>query len=370
MTTRAAPRQVSRRPSAHANKSGHRRVPALDGLRGVAVVGVVLYHAGHLKGGFLGVDLFFVLSGYLITTILLRSYRHGGQVDLKRFWSRRARRLLPALLVMVVVVVPIYSRWFATPAELTSVRRDGLASLFYVTNWGQILSGQTYWAATLAESPLKHAWSLAVEEQFYLLWPLAVVFAARRHGARAVLWLAGGLATISALATVVLAATNSVSYNSLYLGTHARAAALLAGAALAAWYRLYGPPRSEVAGRRLESAAMVAVVVLGFMWVTLSVTDRSLYVGGLALSAIAGTVIVASCAAPGRGPLTIALSWSPLQFLGTISYGIYLWSWPVNQMISVRHTNFRGWTLLAVQLTVTMAADSRRRPATSERGGP
>ena len=353
----ASPRGRTRRPSARpAAPAPHKRVAALDGLRGVAVIGVVLYHAGHLKGGYLGVDLFFVLSGYLITTILLRSWRQDRGVDLRRFWSRRARRLLPALLLMLVVVVPVYCRWFATPAELGGIRRDGLTSILYVANWGQVASGQSYWAATLAESPLKHSWSLAVEEQFYLLWPLAVVFVLRRHGARAVLWVAGSLSILSASATIVLAATKVVSYNSLYLGTHARAAALLAGAALAGWRSQHGKPRTRRSAQRLERAALAAIAVLAVMWVFLPVTDRRLYLGGLAVSAAAGTLVGAAAASPLRGPLTRTLSIAPLRFLGTISYGIYLWSWPIGQMISVRHTDLRGWTLVAVQLAVTLAA--------------
>ncbi|HEY4378508.1 MAG TPA: acyltransferase, partial [Acidimicrobiales bacterium] len=314
------------------------------------MVGVVLYHAGHLRGGFLGVDLFFVLSGYLITTVLLRSARRSGGIDLRQFWARRARRLLPALIVMLVVVVPVYAVWFATKAELTPLRHDGVASLFYVTNWAQILHGQSYFTATLAESPLRHVWSLAVEEQFYLLWPLAVLVAVRRGGARTVLLMAAFLGVLSAGITIILGATKVASYNSLYLGTHTRAAALLAGAALAAWFRLHGPPKGEATARRLQAAALACVVVLGVMWVTLRVTSPALYVGGLAVSAIAGTILVACAATSPDGLLTRVLSIAPLRFLGTISYGIYLWSWPITQMVSVRHTSLDGWTLVLVQV--------------------
>ena len=338
----------------------HGRIPALDGLRGIAVVGVVLYHGGHLRGGFLGVDLFFVLSGYLITTVLLRSVRPDGSIGLKRFWSRRARRLLPALIVLLVVVLPVYAHWFATPTDLDPVRYDGLGSLFYVTNWAQILHGQSYFTVTLADSPIRHLWSLAVEEQFYLVWPLVVVAAVRRGGARTVFVVASVLGLASAAITIGLGLTRAVSFNSIYLGTHTRAAGLLAGAALAAWFAIHGAPRSEAAQRRLQGAAAVAVVVLGAMWMTLRVTQQSLYVGGLALSAIAGTVLVASAATSTDGPLIRVLSVRPLRMLGTISYGIYLWSWPITQLVSERHTPLRGWTLLIVQviLTVDIAAAS------------
>jgi peptidoglycan/LPS O-acetylase OafA/YrhL len=326
----------------------------------VAVVGVVLYHGGHLQGGFLGVDLFFVLSGFLITSLLIRDAGPDGSIGFKHFWSRRARRLLPALLLLLIVVPPVYAHWFAKPVDLNAVRQDGFASLFYVTNWSQILHGQSYFTATLVASPLRHLWSLAVEEQFYLVWPIVIAVAMRRGGPRTVLRVAALGAVISAGLTMVLGATHAVSLNSLYLATHTRAAALLAGAALAAWLVVNGPPKAELTQRRLQSAAMVAAVVLAVMWATLSVTDQALYVGGLALSAVAGTILVACAATARTGPLIEVLSLRPFRALGTISYGIYLWSWPITQMVSERHTPFRGWTLLLVQviLTVDLAAAS------------
>jgi peptidoglycan/LPS O-acetylase OafA/YrhL len=321
----------------------------------VAVVGVVLYHAGHLRGGFLGVDLFFVLSGFLITGVLLRSHREHGSIDLKRFWTRRARRLLPALLVVVGVVVPVYSAWFATPVEQTLVRRDALSSLVYLTNWQQIWNGQSYWAATLGASPLRHAWSLAVEEQFYVVWPLVVVLLLRRYRPKALPNALTAAAIGAGLLTIVLAVTRTESLNSLYLGTHSRSAALLAGAALAA--------RRSMEGRRptgprptLEMLAVVAAAIYAWMWMTAEVSSRLLYTGGLALSAVCAVTLVAAAANPRPGPVVQVLLARPLQYLGTISYGVYLWSWPIMQMISVRHTPLRGYELLAVQLAATLAA--------------
>ena len=331
------------------------RIAALDGLRGVAVVGVVMYHAGHLRGGFLGVDLFFVLSGFLITGVLLRSHHDYGTIDLKRFWTRRARRLLPALLVVVGVVVPVYSAWFATPTEQTLVRRDALSSLLYVTNWQQIWNGQSYWAATLGASPLRHAWSLAVEEQFYVVWPIVVVLLLRRYRPKALPNALTAAAIGAGLLTIVLAVTGTESLSSLYLGTHSRSAALLAGAALAA--------RRSVEGRRapgprpgLEALAVLAAAVYAWMWVTADVSSRRLYTGGLALSALCAVTLVAAAANPRPGPVIQVLLARPLQYLGTISYGVYLWSWPIMQMISVRHTPLRGYELVAVQLAATLAA--------------
>lgn len=338
--------------------SGHARIGALDGLRGLAVVAVVLYHGGHLRGGFLGVDLFFVLSGYLITGILLRSWREQRGVDLGRFWSRRARRLLPALLLMLAVVVPVFALGFATGPELTVLRRDGIGSLLYVANWEQIFYGQVYGARDLT-APLRHTWSLAVEEQFYVLWPLAVLALLRARGPRAVRTAAPALAVTSAVVTIALAASGAFSLNSLYLGTHSRAAALLAGAALAAWTAsTHRTRRRPEANLSLEAGAGAALLILVAMCVTMAVTDRALYTGGLVVSALCSTVLVAAAAQARPGPLVQLLEAAPLRWLGTTSYGIYLWSWPIMQMVSEKHTPLRGWALFAVQAALTLAAAS------------
>jgi peptidoglycan/LPS O-acetylase OafA/YrhL/lysophospholipase L1-like esterase len=326
---------------------------ALDGLRGLAVAVVVLYHAGHLRGGFLGVDVFFVLSGYLITKVLLRSSRAG--VDLRSFWARRARRLLPALFVMLAVVVPVYALGFASPTELTVLRREGLATLAYVSNWQQILSGQTYWAATLDASPLRHTWSLSVEEQFYLVWPLALVALLARGGVRTVRAGAIGGAVAAGGLTIVFAHFGTFSLNALYLSTITRSTGLLAGAALAAWqHQTASRRRSPQASVGLEVAALTAAVVLAVMVVTVGVSESRLYTGGLALSALCGLILVAAASNPVPGPIVRSLHAPPLVHLGAISYGVYLWSWPIMQMVNERHTDLRGWPLVAVQVAMTL----------------
>jgi peptidoglycan/LPS O-acetylase OafA/YrhL/lysophospholipase L1-like esterase len=314
---------------------------------------VVLYHAGHLRGGFLGVDLFFVLSGYLITTVLLRGGRSG--VDLRTFWARRARRLLPAMLVMLAVVVPVYAIGFAAPVELTTLRREGLATIAYVANWQQILSGQTYWSAAFGASPLRHTWSLSVEEQFYLVWPLALVALVARGGVRKVKAGALGGAVAAGGLTIAFAHFGTFSFNALYLSTITRSTGLLAGAALAAWHH-------EAAGRRarqrasmgLEVAALVAAAVFLTMVVTVGVSEAPLYTWGLAVSAVCGLTMVAAASNQHPGPIIRTLHAPPLVHLGTISYGVYLWSWPIMQMINERHTDLRGWPLVAVQVAVTL----------------
>ncbi|MCU1452091.1 MAG: acyltransferase family protein, partial [Acidimicrobiales bacterium] len=158
-------------------------IPALDGLRGVAVAAVLWFHAGHLVGGYLGVDLFFVLSGYLVTSLLLLEWRATGGIALGAFWSRRARRLLPALLA-VVVAIGLAAHTQVPAVNRGQLRADGLATLGYVANWYSIVRGASYWDQALLPSWLQHTWSLAIEEQFYILWPplvLALLAVARRR---------------------------------------------------------------------------------------------------------------------------------------------------------------------------------------------
>src|SRR5262245_31240578 len=175
-------------------------LPALDGLRGLAVIGVLLFHDNQrLKGGYLGVDLFFVLSGYLITSLLLAEFSATARIDLKAFWVRRARRLFPALLALLLAV-SLYAKVLAAPNELVRIRGDGIATIAYVANWRAIYAGHSYWAMFAAPSPLEHTWSLAIEEQFYVLWPLLtfLVLGVSKGSAKALFAVTLGLALLSA----------------------------------------------------------------------------------------------------------------------------------------------------------------------------
>src|SRR3954447_14396025 len=277
---------------------------ALDGIRAFAVAAVVVFHAGvgGVAGGFLGVDTFFVLSGFLITSLLLAERLARGRIDLKRFWIRRARRLMPALLAMLLATV-VAGRFLLDSDALGLLRVDAYAALGYVANWRMIFRGTGYVAATAAPSPLQHTWSLGIEEQFYLLWPLLVTaltvgLAIRR--ARAVLVLVCGAgAVLSQLLCVRLFRPDDIVRS--YYGTDTRAQALLIGAALAALLASAGETARSRPGHRtrkppfasLGLAALGLAGAAGTLWLWHAATDQAawMYRGGLTAAAV-GTALV------------------------------------------------------------------------------
>ncbi len=337
---------------AHAVAPRMAHVPALDGIRGVAVAAVLWFHAGHLTGGYLGVDLFFVLSGYLITSLLVIEWDGTAHVDLRAFWGRRARRLLPALFA-VLAVVGIAAHSQVLPVARQQLRGAGLATLAYVANWYAIVSGNGYWDRALAPSWLEHTWSLAIEEQFYVLWPLVALFVLRRWGARRL----GSVALAGAAASAGLMIAGSfagVDAERLYLGTDTRVAAILLGAWAACRQR---SGRAVPAGGRrtaLAWAAVVGVVVLAVAWTRLEGTSDLLYRGGLLGCGLAELAVIADVTTPGRSFVARFLAVAPLCWLGTISYGLYLWHWPVFQFLHPGRFGLGGWTLVAVRMAVSV----------------
>jgi peptidoglycan/LPS O-acetylase OafA/YrhL len=320
----------------------------------VAVAGVLLFHGGRLAGGFLGVEMFFVLSGFLITSLLLVEGSGTGRIRLGRFWARRARRLLPAL-VLLLLGTGLYCIVFASPDELADIRGDALATLGYVANWRAIFSGHDYWSLFAAPSPLQHTWSLAIEEQFYLVWPLVFV--------GLVAWFGRHLATATFVVAVAGSVVSAVLFawlydpldvSRVYYGTDTRAGAVLLGGALAATAVRWGPVPRGVARVTLEVVAFGSVALLAWAWSQLDGQSPFLYRGGFTLCALAVVVMIASITHPERGPLARVLAWRPLCLLGLISYGVYLWHWPVYLVVDEARSGLEGWALLAVRVAVTV----------------
>jgi peptidoglycan/LPS O-acetylase OafA/YrhL len=295
-------------------------VPALDGLRGLAIAAVVAFHVGVLKGGWLGVDLFFVLSGYLISRLLFVEYAAKGRIDLRQFWSRRARRLLPALLC-VMVAVAIAERVRGRLLGPAGGRWDMLGALTYTSNWLRLRGGAGYWSRFGPPSLLEHFWSLAIEEQFYVVWPLFMLGIARLRRGISTLVLLGS--TLVAAGWSLILFHRTLDASRVYMGTDTRAVALLAGAtiaSLAEWRRSWLRP--------FRALAPVGLVGLLVAMTQMQGTRLFTYQGGLLACTLAATVLIAGVAT-GSTPFARHLSSQPFRWLGSRSYGLYLWHWPI-----------------------------------------
>lgn len=339
-------------------------LPGLDGLRGLAVAAVIAYHADKswLPGGFLGVEVFFVVSGYLITALLVAEREREGRVALGGFWVRRARRLLPALFV-TLIGVSLHAAIFARE-ELGQLRGDVVAGLTYVTNWFQIGTGTSYFSE-LDFVPLRHLWSLAVEEQFYLVWPLVMVvlvgLGRRRYGAIALGFLAAAAASYVAMAwwyrpgpvgTVAETPHQYVEWfgrelarlDLVYLSTFTRGGGLLLGAALAMVWQPWALRRAPVV-RHARIVDLVGLVGLGVLvaacWGLSDVVvgedgrrgNDVLFRGGFVLVGVASIAVIAAMATPGTWlGSRMGIGNPVLSWVGTRSYGLYLYHWPIFQM--------------------------------------
>jgi peptidoglycan/LPS O-acetylase OafA/YrhL len=312
-------------------------MPGLDGLRAIAVLAVIAFHLGFgwAPGGLLGVGIFFTLSGYLITDILLSQLAKRGHIRLGRFWLARARRLLPALFVMLVIVVA----WVTIfgPAQPQQFRNAVVASALYVSNWQLIFGDVSYFARFAPPGPLNHLWSLAIEEQFYIVWPFLLLLGVRLvrevplpSGVRPRLAVATlALALVSAILMTVLYHP-SLDPSRVYYGTDTRAFELLFGAALAmVWPSRRLTTRVTIGARNLlDGLGVLGLVVIAVMIWRTGQYSSFLYRGGFVLLSLATVLLVAALAHPASrlGPV---LGWRPLRWIGVRSYAIYLWHFPI-----------------------------------------
>lgn len=336
-------------------------VPALDGVRAVAVLGVLVYHgsASWARGGFLGVDVFFVLSGFLISTLLLEQLGRTDRIGFKHFYAGRARRLLPALLAMMALSVVLIGV-FAHDAA-AQFRDSALPSLLYVANWSFIADHQSYFEAVGRPPLLQHLWSLAIEEQFYLIWPVLLYGLYRWRGrsgvARFALIVALASTLLMAVISVVTNAPGSADASRVYFGTDTHCMGLLVGAALAAVLRPGNLPRRLPAPNRLALSALgyasLALVVLAYL--TVDEHSAWLYRGGFLLFAVVVAGLIAFSVQP-ASLLAPVLSLGVLRYIGTRSYGLYLYHWPI---LAVTRPDvdipLRGVAAFAVSMTLTFA---------------
>lgn len=334
-------------------------LPGLDGLRGLAVIGVLLFHGGFTwaEGGFLGVSTFFTLSGFLITNLLVREFDGSKAIALGKFWVRRFRRLLPAALITIALVGLVWWR-IGSPEQLGHLRGDMLAAIAYAANWRFYGAGTSYADLFSAPSPLQHFWSLAIEEQFYLFFPPIVLGVIKLGGRR----LLTGLLVAATAVSVGLELWLGGNVDRVYYGTDTRAAELLLGALLAVWWsgravRGADAPAESRTGRRTTALAdgvgVLALVAMFYAWHEISQTSTRLAHGGFPVYALGTTAIIYAATRPGL--VTRALSWAPLRWAGLVSYGLYLYHWPIFLWIDQDRTGLSTAPLFVVRMAVTIA---------------
>ncbi len=326
----------------------------VDGLRAIAVMAVIAFHAQglHLDGGFLGVEVFFVVSGYLITSLLMAEHRRTDRVSLRGFWMRRVRRLLPALCALWVGVVTVSAT--LAPDAFTTTKGDLPGAIFFVSNWSQIVRHHSYFMAVDRPPLLLHLWSLSIEEQFYVVWPMAFAWLAGRVRAP---WLAAGAIALAVASAAWMAFLYDPSrdLSDVYYRTDTRLTGLLCGMALAMIPRLRASsPLGRWRSMVLDAAGWSSLLVLVWAFVRLNDSAPLLYRGGFLIVDVATAALIAIAVAPSLA-VGRALGAAPLAWIGRRSYGLYLWHWPVFALTRPDlDIGLHGAPLLALRLALTL----------------
>ncbi|MCX6510349.1 MAG: acyltransferase family protein [Actinobacteria bacterium] len=353
MTVSASPRSIPDGPTnVHAERSAPiPHLPGLDGVRGLAVIGVLLFHGGFVwaKGGFLGVSTFFTLSGFLITNLLVREFEGSSSLNLVRFWGRRLRRLMPAALAAIALIGLVWWR-IGTPEQLASLRIDMLASLGYVANWRLWTSGISYGSLFSQPTPFQHFWSLAIEEQFYLVFPL-VVLACMRIGGRRLLTV---VCAVGAVASITLMWLQRSDFDRIYYGTDTRVAELLFGVLLALWWSRRDRNTNKRSSSQPVWDAVGVAALIGILaaWYTINEMSPKLALGGLPIYAALSTLLIYTATRPGL--VSRLFSNSALRWAGLLSYGLYLYHWPIFLVLSQDRTGLSTAPLFVLRMAVTL----------------
>lgn len=355
MTTLAA-KQAAHKRAASKPRTNHR--PALDGVRALAIVLVMIYHATNNQpaGGFYSVDVFFVLSGYLIAGLLVAEHGKWGSINLVSFYVRRARRLLPGLVLAVIGITVICSKVLDQTARST-MRSDGIATIFYYANWHFISEGESYFQQYGDPSPYRHMWTLAIEEQFYFILPALMIalIALTSGNRRRITQILVALAAASACLMGLLYRSGS-DPSRVYYGTDTRAQSLLLGSALAV-YLSYAPKRRLSSNyRRLTVIGAVGMAVMAVFFIFVSYQNDFTWRGGFFVFVAATLLVIAVVELDQEGPIAAIFGYRPFAWIGKISYGLYLWHWPIFVMLTEKRVGFGGFGLFVLRFALSFAA--------------
>jgi peptidoglycan/LPS O-acetylase OafA/YrhL len=329
-------------------------MPALDGIRAVSILGIMFNHGGFAwaAGGIISVNVFFVLSGFLITLLLMKEWTRSGTIRLRAFWARRARRLLPALFVLLGGI-GLYALYFAPSGTQSSLFGDGLSTLFYFGNWHSIITDQSYFVQVSASSPLLHTWTLAIEEQFYIVWPLIVLGVLKLWRSPRILLIMAVVGVLASALEMALLFHPGADPSRLYYGTDTRAQDILVGAATGILLTGRGAATGHRARAGFSWLAVVAAAVFVAEWWRINSSASVPFRGGFLVADLMVALVICGVTLAPLGIPARVLSIRPLTFVGRISYGLYLWHWPIFLVLTHARTGLGIYSLFALRIAVT-----------------